>query len=114
MTEIAEDTDTGPEDDTEDESEGLPEDTPARAMALLAEVESINAEIETKVDFKAFKDIGNKAKISPTQEDIPRPCTSAITENVANALLPDQTVRVQAHQVSDRKFVTVGRKRRKM
>ena len=41
MNEIAEDTEAGPEDKTEDESEGLPEGTLAWALALLAEVESM-------------------------------------------------------------------------
>jgi hypothetical protein len=45
MTEIAEDTETGPEDETEDELEGLLEDTPAWAMS---EVKSINVEMATK------------------------------------------------------------------
>ena len=112
---IVEDTEAGLEDktedkdETEDELEDLPEDTPAWAMKLLAKFDSINvhADRAIKNNFKAFKDIGNKT------EDILRPCTSANTENAADALLPVRTVRVPAHQISDRKFVTVGRQRRK-
>ena len=49
-------------------------------------------------------------KIRLTNEDIPRPCTSSITENVAEDV---RTVQVPVHQVTDRKIMTVGRKQRK-
>ena len=81
-------------------------------MELFAKVKSINLEMATKNDFKASKDI-DKAEIIPAHEDIPWPCISYITDNVAEDALPVQAVRVPAHQVSDRKFVTVERKRRK-
>ena len=84
-------------------------------MEFLAKLDSINAHADRAIknNFKALKDIGNKAKISPAQEDIPCPCISSITKNVAEVALPVHVVRVPAHQVLDRKFVTVARKRRK-
>ena len=107
MIEIVGDTEAGSEDKTEDEdkSEDRPEDTLALAMKLLAKMERMDAVLDAQL---AAKDIGNKA------EDTLQPCTSAITENAADALQPIRTVRVPAHQISDRKFVTVGRKSRKL
>ena len=55
----------------------------------------------------------SEGEINPTQENIARPCTNSITENVVEDAIPVQKVQVPAHQVSDRKFVTVERKRRK-
>ena len=67
-------------------------------MELFAKVKSINLEMATKNDFKASKDI-DKAEIIPAHEDIPWPCISYITDNVAEDALPVQAVRVPAHQV---------------
>ena len=55
----------------------------------------------------------SEGETSPTQEDIPRPCTSSMTNHVEDTVHPVRIVRVLAHAVSEREFVTVKRKRKK-
>ena len=76
-------------------------DMQALLKATIAITESLNKEMATKADFKPFKDMvnefENRTEISPTQEDVQ----------------PVHTVCVPAHQISDRKFMKIERKRRK-
>ena len=68
---------------------------------ISANVASMKGEMATTADFELLKDTANDFKnrieISPTREDVQPVCT----------------VRVPAHQISDRKFVKIKRKRRK-
>ena len=104
---ILEDNGTGLEDEMEEEIETeteMHESDRIRAlcMAMLDKMDSMNKKLTpSKADFKPSKDMANefesRTEISPTQEDVQ----------------PVHTVRVPAHQISDRKFVKIERKRRK-
>ena len=100
--------DTEDEVETESELDSLPGDTPVWARAYMTEIRSIGAKIATKKDFEPIKDNVNEFKsrmemISTTQEG----------HEDHEDVQPVRAVRVPAHQVSDRKFVKVERKRRR-
>ena len=73
-----------------------------RRTRILCKTKIMKEKLATREDFEPFKDKvnENRTEISPTQED---------QEDVQ----PVRTVRVPAHQILDRKFVKIERKRRK-
>ena len=139
MMEIAEDTEAWPEDEPEDHLEDEPEDGLEDKIAENKATEVKKFEMASPFNGYAWDGpprrgrrtspppghlpagAGSLPLLPPwtpkpawrdVKEDIPRPCTSSVTEHAADAELPVRTVRVPAHQASDRKFVTVRRKRR--
>ena len=92
MEKIVEDTEDRPEDETAEDKEIVKDWEDARDL----------------IDQKINQIISQMA----TNEDIPRPCTSSMTEHVEDAVLPVQrTVRVPAHQISSREF-TIAKRRK--
>ena len=104
------DNETGREDEMEEEIETETEmhdldSIRELCMKMLTDVASMKEKMATRANFEPFKDMANKfetetkteTETNPTQEDAQPVCT----------------VRVPAHQISDRKFVKVKRKRRK-
>ena len=56
---------------------------------IVGKMKSMNVHADRAIkNYQASKDIGNKAEISPAQEDIPRPCISSTTKNVAEDAPP--------------------------
>ena len=88
LNEIVDDTEAGPEDKdkTEDEQKYMSEEY--IAMKLFAKVKSL----EKKALGDEYESSNSKGETSPALEDIHRPCTSPITENVVENALPVQTV----------------------